>query len=44
MARLGHIPVQGETVDEHGWRFTVTEIEKHRVEQVRVTAPEPAGG
>jgi CBS domain containing-hemolysin-like protein len=44
MARLGHIPVQGETVDEHGWRFTVTEVEKHRVEQVRVTAPEPADG
>ncbi len=39
MARLGHIPVQGETVDEHGWLFTVTEVEKHRVEQVRVSAP-----
>jgi CBS domain containing-hemolysin-like protein len=41
MARLGHIPVEGETVEEHGWRFTVTEIDRHRVEQVRVTAPEP---
>ncbi len=44
MARLGHIPVQGETVEEHGWQFTVTEVERHRVEQVRVTAPESADG
>jgi CBS domain containing-hemolysin-like protein len=41
MARLGHIPVAGEEVDEHGWRFTVIEVERRRVEQVRVVAPEP---
>ncbi|HEX8628699.1 MAG TPA: hemolysin family protein [Catenuloplanes sp.] len=40
MARLGHIPVAGETVEEHGWEFTVVEVERHRVEQVRVAAPE----
>ncbi len=40
MARLGHIPVAGETVEEHGWEFTVVEVERHRIEQVRVAAPE----
>jgi CBS domain containing-hemolysin-like protein len=42
MARLGHIPVVGETVEEHGWEFTVVEVDRRRVEQVRVTMPEPA--
>jgi CBS domain containing-hemolysin-like protein len=42
MARLGHIPVVGETVEEHGWEFTVVEVDRRRVEQVRVTVPEPA--
>jgi CBS domain containing-hemolysin-like protein len=41
MARLGHIPVPGEHVDEYGWQFTVIEVERRRVEQVRVVAPEP---
>jgi magnesium and cobalt exporter, CNNM family len=40
MARLGHIPVEGETVDEHGWKFTVVEVQRRRIEQVRVTVPE----
>ena len=40
MARLGHIPVAGETVEESGWRFTVIEVQRRRVEQVRVVAPE----
>src|SRR5215469_859935 len=43
MARLGHIPVVGETVQEHGWEFTVVEVDRRRVEQVRVTMPEPTG-
>jgi CBS domain containing-hemolysin-like protein len=42
MARLGHIPLVGETVQEHGWEFTVVEVDRRRVEQVRVTVPEPA--
>ncbi len=42
MARLGHIPVAGETVVEDGWEFTVIEVFRRRVEQVRVVAPEPA--
>jgi CBS domain containing-hemolysin-like protein len=40
MARLGHIPVEGETVEEHGWKFTVVEVQRRRIEQVRVTLPE----
>jgi CBS domain containing-hemolysin-like protein len=44
MARLGHIPVEGETVAEHGWEFTVVEVERRRIEQVRVTRPEATDG
>jgi CBS domain containing-hemolysin-like protein len=40
MARLGHIPVVGETVEENGWEFTVVEMDRHRIEQVRVVADE----
>ncbi|MEH1124003.1 hemolysin family protein [Micromonospora sp. CPCC 206061] len=42
MARLGHIPVVGETVEENGWEFTVVEMDRHRIEQVRVVASEEA--
>ena len=42
MARLGHIPVAGETVEEKGWEFTIVEVDRHRIEQVRVVAPEVA--
>jgi CBS domain containing-hemolysin-like protein len=41
MARLGHIPVAGETVVEGEWEFTVIEVLRRRVEQVRIVAPEP---
>jgi magnesium and cobalt exporter, CNNM family len=44
MAQLGHIPVAGETVHEGGWEFTVVEVQRRRVEQVRVVAPEPEPG
>jgi CBS domain containing-hemolysin-like protein len=40
MARLGHIPAVGESVAENGWEFTVVEVDRRRVEQVRVTRPE----
>ena len=43
MARLGHIPVAGETVEEDGWEFTVVEVDRHRIEQVRVVAPPERG-
>nr|WP_203718820.1 hemolysin family protein [Asanoa siamensis] len=40
MAQLGHIPLAGETVRDAGWEFTIVEVERHRIEQVRVVAPE----
>jgi len=40
MARLGHIPAKGEKLTHRGWEFTVTDVERHRVEQVRVRPPE----
>jgi CBS domain containing-hemolysin-like protein len=39
LARFGHIPVAGETVDSDGWAFTVVEVDRHRIEQVRMVAP-----
>jgi len=39
MARLGHIPVAGETVAERGWEFTIIEVERRRIEQVRAVGP-----
>ncbi len=36
MARLGHIPVVGESLVYNNWEFTVVEMEKHRIEQVRL--------
>jgi CBS domain containing-hemolysin-like protein len=44
MARLGHIPVVGESVTEGGWEFTVVEVDRRRVEQVRVARLEQADG
>jgi CBS domain containing-hemolysin-like protein len=43
LARLGHIPVAGETLTENGFEFTVVEVERHRIEQVRVVRPEEPG-
>ncbi|GAB7041405.1 hemolysin family protein [Catenuloplanes niger JCM 9533] len=40
MARLGHIPVPGETVRADGWEFTVVSVERHRIEQVRIVTPD----
>jgi CBS domain containing-hemolysin-like protein len=42
LARLGHIPVAGESFEEYGWEFTVMEVDRHRIEQVRVVAPPEA--
>lgn len=44
LARLGHIPVAGETVVEQGWEFTVVEVERRRIEQVRIVRPEAMNG
>jgi CBS domain containing-hemolysin-like protein len=43
LARLGHIPVAGETVTESGYEFTVVEVDRHRIEQVRVLRPAEPG-
>ena len=40
MSRLGHIPVGRRDDPETGWEFTVVEVERRRVEQVRVVSPE----
>lgn len=44
MAELGHIPVPGEVVTVPGWEFTVVEVDRRRIEQVRIvrTDMEPA--
>ena len=39
LARLGHIPLIGESLEENGWEFTVMAVDRHRIEQVRVVAP-----
>jgi CBS domain containing-hemolysin-like protein len=39
MSRLGRIPRPGDTVREDGWDFTVTSIDRHRVDEVRVEGP-----
>jgi CBS domain containing-hemolysin-like protein len=36
MAKLGHIPVVGETLRIPDWEFTVVEVDRRRIEQVRV--------
>jgi CBS domain containing-hemolysin-like protein len=41
LARLGHIPEKGESLEENGWEFTVMQVDRHRIEQVRVVAPPP---
>ncbi|HLT09603.1 MAG TPA: hemolysin family protein [Micromonosporaceae bacterium] len=39
MAELGRIPAPGDEVTYGGWAFTVIEVNRRRVEQVRVTGP-----
>jgi Mg2+/Co2+ transporter CorC len=36
-SRLGHIPVEGETVDIGGWRLTAQRIQGRRIGRVRMT-------
>jgi CBS domain containing-hemolysin-like protein len=40
LARLGHLPVPGESLSSDGWEFTVTQVDRHRIEQVRMVAME----
>jgi CBS domain containing-hemolysin-like protein len=39
LAQLGHIPVVGEQIEYQGWRFVIIEMDKHRIEQVKVEPP-----
>jgi CBS domain containing-hemolysin-like protein len=39
MDRLGHIPEEGEEIQLQDWRFKVSSMERHRIEQVVATAP-----
>lgn len=39
LAGLGHIPVVGESLEYHGWEFTIMDVDRHRIEEVRVVAP-----
>ena len=42
---LGHVPVAGEHLVTHGWRFTVREMEGRRIKRVEVSRePEPSEG
>lgn len=34
-SELGHVPVEGESVEVGGWRFTVLSLEGRRIEEVR---------
>jgi len=43
MAQLGHIPVNGESVEYNGWEFTIVEVDRRRIEQVRVVRPPEEG-
>ena len=36
MAQLGHIPAVGEMLVMPGWTFAVVEVDRRRIEQVRV--------
>jgi Mg2+/Co2+ transporter CorC len=36
-SRLGHIPVEGETLDVSGWRLTAQRIQGRRIGRVRMT-------
>ncbi|MER5951283.1 hemolysin family protein [Streptomyces sp. NPDC001904] len=37
--RLARIPAPGDTVELGGWRLTVLDVDHHRADRVRVTAP-----
>ena len=39
--RLGHIPVEGETLTVDGWTFEIAKMDRHRIAAVQVVAPRP---
>ena len=38
---LGHVPVQGESVDFDGWRISTETLDGRRIQQVRISAITP---
>lgn len=42
LARLGHLPRVGESVEVDGWRLTVIQMFRRRIERVRLDPPPPA--
>ena len=34
---LGHVPVRGEAVELHGWRFAAEQVDGRRIRQVRIS-------
>ena len=45
-SRLGHVPVEGESVVIGGWVLTAQRVQGRRISRVRISAPpdsEPAG-
>ncbi|HMQ27928.1 MAG TPA: transporter associated domain-containing protein, partial [Acidimicrobiales bacterium] len=39
--RLGHLPVPGEWVAEKGWELEVVELDRRRIDRIRLVPPEP---
>lgn len=42
--RLGHVPVAGESVHHEGWTIEVVEMDRRRIERVRLVAPHAGEG
>jgi putative hemolysin len=34
LGRLGHLPAVGESVDAHGWRFEVVDLDGRRIDKI----------
>ncbi len=39
--RLGHLPVPGEWIAESGWELEVVELDRRRIDRIRLVPPEP---
>ncbi|MCB1014371.1 MAG: HlyC/CorC family transporter [Acidimicrobiales bacterium] len=42
--RLGHLPVPGEWVTHDGWELEVVELDRRRIDRVRLVPPAPVPG
>ena len=39
LAHLSHLPATGETVDAHGWRFEVVDLDGRRIDKILASKP-----